>query len=265
MYSLNRLVCVLKGFAPLELSVKQIEKGAYDNSGVIVKLHDEIKSVLFSLDLSEAAVEFAKKINADTVVTHHPAIYYPVKSLSVDDKATSPLIRAVENGVNVVSMHLNLDVANGGIDYELCRGFEGVNEKILFYVDDTCGYGREFCLPDGSDLKKLKEIIIKEFGTDKILVYGEKDGRIDKVASFCGGGASHALDAVKNKLTDAHTLITSDMPHHVIKELVEYGKTVILIPHYASENYGFKKFYENVKNKTDGELSTSYFDDKRFS
>ncbi len=265
MYSLNRFISVLEGFAPLELSVKQIEKGAYDNSGVIVKLHDEIKSVLFSLDLSEAAVEFAKKINADTVVTHHPAIYYPIKRLSVDDRTTSPLIKAIENGVNVVSMHLNLDVANGGIDYELCRGLGGVNEKILFYVDDTFGYGREFRLTNGNDLKSFKERIIKEFGTDKIWVYGEKDGDIGKVASFCGAGASYALDAVKNKLTDAHTLITSDMPHHVIKELVEYGKTVILIPHYTAEGYGFKKFYENVKNTTDGELSVSYFDDKRFS
>ena len=53
------------------------------------------------------------------------------------------------------------------------------------------------------------------------------------------------------------------MPHHVIKELVEMGKAIMVIPHYSAENYGFNKFYERVKNQIS--VPAYYFDDKRFS
>ena len=73
------------------------------------------------------------------------------------------------------------------------------------------------------------------------MFYGDKI--INKIASFCGGGDSHALYVVENAVTDADTIITSDVSHHVLKELIELGKNVMILPHYVSEQYGFYKFY----------------------
>ena len=67
----------LEEYAPLYLSKAFIEKGARDNSGIIIKASDEVTKAVFSLDLSEKAIELAKKTKADLIVTHHPAIYYP--------------------------------------------------------------------------------------------------------------------------------------------------------------------------------------------
>ena len=65
-------------------------------------------------------------------------------------------------------------------------------------------------------------------------------------------------------LTDADTIISSDMPHHVLKELIENGKNVVIIPHYVSEQYGFNKFYQYVSQKLTDDIETFYFIDDRF-
>lgn len=262
MYDLDAVMQVLEKLAPLSLSKKQIEQGSYDNSGIIVKTHDRIGKILFSLDLSESAVKRAKRLGADTVITHHPAIYMPVKNLRCDDTLTSAVLSAAVHGLNVISMHLNLDVADEGIDAALAQGLGAVKTKILFPVEGKFGYGREF--RSDCTAAQLAAKIKKEFGTGRALVYGNKNKVCAKTASFCGGGADYALDAVKNGLTDAEIIVTSDVPHHVIKELVELGKALILLPHYVAENYGFGKFRQRFLSETNGEIPICYFEDKRF-
>lgn len=259
MYKLKDFLSLLEQYAPLEISRKAIESGDYDNSGIIVNSHDQVNSVLFTLDLSVEAVKAAIKLNADTVVTHHPAIYNPIKSLDKDGD-TAALLLAVENHLNVVSMHLNLDMASLGIDHYLAKGLGGENTKILQPLSGLeNGYGREFSV--NCDAEKIKQRAEEVFGSKKIILYGL--GAVEKAASFCGGGSGHALDAVEKGETDADLIITSDVPHHVLKELIERGKKVMIIPHYVSEQYGFNKFYEWTLDNLKG-LKAYYFEDKRF-
>ncbi len=260
MYSLNEFFAILDKIAPIKYSLMQIERGDYDNSGIIVNLHDEVKKVLFSLDLSVEAVKKAKRLKCDTVVTHHPAIYHPIKALDVGgDTAAAAL--AVRYGQNVISMHLNLDVVSGGIDDCLCAGLGGAEYKFINGLDDNAHYGREFRV-EGT-LAEFKKRISKTFATQKVLVYGNLKNKAGICASFCGGGSEYALSYARGGGI-ADTVITSDMPHHVLKELTERGKQVIILTHYSSENYGFKRFYETVKDKTFGKADCFYFEDKRF-
>lgn len=262
MYNLKNLYAVIDKLAPFSVSDEMVKQGEYDNSGIIIKSHDEIKSALFSLDLSEKAVSRAKSLSCDTVITHHPAIYHPVKSLSVDDKTTAAVLSAVKSGLNVISAHLNLDTAENGIDACLAEGLGAKSYRIIDMIDDRHGYGREFTVD--ATLSLMKKRIKENFGTSKITVYGKNRNAKLKCASFCGGGAGHAIDYVKHGLTDADLIITSDIPHHVLKELTEYGKSIIILPHYCAEEYGFKKFYEKVSAQVAGEIKTYYFSDKRF-
>ena len=260
MYSLNEFFGVLDKIAPIKYSYMQIELGDYDNSGILLNMHGNVNRALFSLDLSVAAVAKAKRLKCDTVVTHHPAIYHPIKSLDVNGD-TAAIALAAKNGLNVVSMHLNLDVAAGGIDDSLCSGLGGVNYKFLNGLDDFAHYGREFAV--NGTLGEFKKRIAKTFGTQKTLVYGSLKSKAGVIASFCGGGSEYALSYARQGGA-ADTIITSDMPHHVLKELTERGKQVIILTHYASENYGFKKFFERVKKEVEGKAETFFFEDKRF-
>ena len=140
MYSLNSFFTLLDKIAPLSYSEMQVENGAYDNSGILVKTHDFVNSALFSLDLSAEAVKKAKRLKCDTVVTHHPAIYRPIKTLSVEGE-TAPVAEALLNGLNIISMHLNLDVADGGIDCCLCKGLGGEEGVVDHALHDVAVFG----------------------------------------------------------------------------------------------------------------------------
>lgn len=261
MFSVKNLYDTIDGFAPFCLSDHEVAAGGYDNSGIIVKSHDEVKGVLFSLDLSEYAVKAAKRYSCDTIVTHHPAVYHPVKNLSEDDKTTAAVLLAVKSNMNVVSAHLNLDAAENGIDFWLAKGL-GANEfSIIFRDGDKCGYGREFTV--NATLNDMKKRVKENFSSSKIIAYGEQNKIIRKCASFCGGGSDYALKAVKCGKTDAELIVSSDMPHHVLKELTEYGKSIIILPHYVAEEFGFKKFYQTISPCLNG-VKTYYFYDKRF-
>lgn len=259
MYSIDKFFNILNEYAPLSISYKMVEKGNYDNSGILIKTNKAIKKVLFSLDLSNLVVEKAIELGCDTIVTHHPAIYNPIKTIEIDGQ-TAPIAMSVMNNVNVISMHLNLDMAKEGIDFYLACALGGKNQKILDVIDESVGYGREFNCT--TPLNELVNKIKTKLNTDKVLCYGENE--VKKIATFCGGGASYALDVVLRENTEADTIVTSDMPHHVLKELVEKNKNVIIIPHYASEDYGFSKFYNIIKEQTNGKVETFYFEDRRF-
>ncbi len=260
MYKLKEFLSLMEEYAPLSLSYKMIERGDYDNSGIIVENHDQVKSVLFSLDLSDEAVLRAIKEGADTIVTHHPAIYTPIKSLSYKEQ-TSALLLAIKNNLNVISMHLNLDVSVNGIDSCLSECIGAKKSVVLDVVDGNAGYGREFEI-DKSPISEFTEKLNKKLNTNKIICYGNKD--IRRVASFCGAGGSHAVSVVQSGVLDVDTIVTSDLQHHQLLALLEKGLNVLIIPHYIAEEYGFNKFYEYVSKKIDGSAGSYYFLDKRF-
>lgn len=262
MYRLEQFFAVLDSKAPIRLSEELIRRGDYDNSGILIKCNDNVKRVLFTLDLSESSVKRAKYLRADTIVTHHPAIFYPIKNINIDG-ATKEIALAVKNGMNVISMHLNLDCAENGIDATLCAKLKGTAFKILDPIDEKYGYGREFGVENKSLINFVKEIE-KEFATHKIIYYGKKNSVIKKVASFCGAGASHALSLLASGKLLADTIVTSDAKHHEIKGIIEKGKNLVLIPHYVSEEAGFKEYAFSIKKEIENFAECFYFDDKRF-
>ena len=144
-----------------------------------------------------------------------------------------------------------------------CRKFRGKKYKILDPLDENNGYGREFDI-ENITFNEFIKLAKSNLKTSKITVYGKRSAILKKGASFCGGGASYAENFVLKKVTNADVIVTSDMPHHVIKTIVEAGKNILIVPHYASENYGFKMFYENVKKTLKNKVETAYFEDKRF-
>ena len=261
MCKLEEFFKILDSRAPIEYSYKCIERGDYDNSGIILKCKDAVSRALFSLDLSVFAVESAKKKKCDLIVTHHPAIYDPISKLSVEEAFTAALTNAAVAGISVISMHLNLDTAKEGLDHYLAKGLGAKSYKILDVLEDG-GYGREF--ETEGTLSEFVKGVKKEFDTERVLFYGNKNDEVKMVASFCGGGSSHAIRFLREGKISADTIVTSDVPHHAIKEIVESGKKLVIVSHYPAEEYGFNRFYEDVKNELNDKAETLYFCDKRF-
>lgn len=226
----------------------------YDNSGILIDAGEDIKGVLFSLDLSFAAIEKAKKLGANLIITHHPAIYGKIGDIRFDDEflTGAKIADCLKNSISVISMHLNLDFAKSGTDESLMQGvIQAANGKKA-EAEYECvlsegEYGRVYSLPEIS-LEKLVENMKEVFSSDRILFYGEKDKKICRAASFCGAGAD-VKEVIFAKRRGADVLISSNLKHHVITCAQESGLAIIQLTHYASENFGFKKYYEIIRRQ----------------
>lgn len=240
--------------APFALSKEWIAKGAYDNSGIIVDIGGEINQVLFALDLTKESFEAAKRVNANCIVTHHPAIYAPIRTLRQD----SLILKCAETGISVLSAHLNLDAANGGIDESLMEGLGGKNALAIMQHLTGGGYGRVYDVKAQS-LEELKTYAEQEFRSKRILTYG--NAPVKRIASFCGGGFDEA--AISFALEHgADTICSSDSKHHLITAALEGGLNILLFTHYASEQYGFHRFFLRMKEALG--VPCEYFAEERF-
>lgn len=251
---LTEIYKLVDKIAPFSISGEYCEKyGAYDNSGILFDCGREIKCALFSLDCSMRAVEEAKKINAELLITHHPAIYTPLKELSADNAVTE----CAKAGISIISAHLNLDCAKGGIDDSLAEAL-GAKKTVRMHELTNGSYGSVFevkKLPLGEFVNTAK----KTLQTERVVVYGESP--VQKIASFCGAGMDD--ETVAFALSNgADTFVSSDPKHHLIAEAVGKGMNVVIFTHYAAENYGFKRFYQKIKEK--GSLvRAEFFADER--
>ncbi len=245
---------IIDGVAPFSLSKEYIARGAYDNSGLLLDC-GEISGVLFSLDLSFAAVEEAKRLGFNCIVTHHPAIFAPIKCLGED----SAVLACARAGISVLSAHLNLDVAEGGIDESLMQALGG-EQPLAFMEQLSAGaYGRVYDV-EKQGFSAFIGRVKSTLGAERIVTYG--DGEVKRVASFCGAGFTEGALAFAAE-HGADTLVSSDAKHHLITAAVEKDMKLLLLTHYAAEHYGFCRFAEKIKNAM-GTVPCTVLTDRRF-
>lgn len=104
------LLAILDSLAPFALA----EEG--DNCGLLVG--DEgapVRRVLSSLELTETVLEEAVSGGFDTVLTHHPLLFSPIRSLVESRLRERLLRRLVEGRITLIACHTNLDSAPGGL------------------------------------------------------------------------------------------------------------------------------------------------------
>lgn len=251
---------IADSIAPFALSKEYCEKyGCRDNSGVQIDCGGETKGVLFALDLSLDAIARAKKIGANCIITHHPAIFNPLYSLE-EAGSNKEVLAAAQAGISVLSSHLNLDTAKGGIDDCLMKGLGGKKADQVMHTLTGGSYGKVFAVTK-CEFGKFSEHVSEEFHTAKIVSYGS--GNVKKVASFCGAGMNEESVAFAID-SGVDTFVSSDGKHHLIKELVERGVKVVLLTHYAAEQYGFARYYEKFEKllKEKGVRAELYTDER---
>ena len=252
----KQLYKIADEIAPKALSDEYCEKyGAYDNSGILVDTGEDIKKAVFSLDLSQGALQRALQEGANAIVTHHPAIYGKISDIRVDDiPLGEKLITCIKNGISVIAMHLNLDCVDGGIDESLqhavlCACGTETTQTTVMHPLSKGGYGRVYTVNE-TPLQTLADNLGKTLNSTRIQVYNGNKTSINRVASFCGAGVDEQTLAFA-KAQGADVIVSSDFKHHFIAQALELGLSVVVLTHYASEQYGFKKYYENIRQKTD--------------
>ena len=76
----------------------------------------DVTAVMVALDPGKAVIEEAVAAGCTLLVTHHPLIFKPLKSISAATPLGKSLHSAIRNNLSVISMHTNYDCATGGLN-----------------------------------------------------------------------------------------------------------------------------------------------------
>jgi len=89
----------------------------WDHLGLAVGRPDwEVAGVLAALTVTREVFEAARGAGANLIVSHHPLIWDPLKTLCEDDAHTALCVDLVRDRVACFAAHTNLDMAPGGVN-----------------------------------------------------------------------------------------------------------------------------------------------------
>jgi dinuclear metal center YbgI/SA1388 family protein len=120
----------------------------WDNVGLHYGHPDwPVSKILVCLDPTAKAVEVAADAGADMLVTHHPLIFKPIKTINVSTPAGSAIDLAARRRISILCAHTNLDAAAGGINDVLA---EKIGLKVtgpLSHIQEAQRYKVVFFAP----------------------------------------------------------------------------------------------------------------------
>ena len=126
------IVGIINKIAPIALAE------AWDNSGLqIGDPAAEVTRVMVALDPTRDAVDSAIAASCQLLVTHHPLIFKPLKSISTATPHGSLIQKAIKGGLSIVSMHTNYDIAEGGLN-DLLAVKVGLSSCVPLSVTTSC-------------------------------------------------------------------------------------------------------------------------------
>ena len=225
----------------------------WDNSGLqIGNPNDELKGVVLSLDLEEDAIDFALEDGkANLIITHHPYLFSPTKSLDFRDSFYDRLKRCIKNDITVYASHTNLDIAEDGVNDNLAR-LLGLKDTKSLELGKELGLGRYGYIERQVAYKFLKDAkeILEASG---LIVYGNYNKTIEKVA-VCGGAGSFLIeDAIKES---CDLILTGDVKYHEAMDMANKGIIIGDVGHYASENHIIYKLAEEIEQVIEQKVYT---------
>ncbi len=198
----------------------------WDNSGFLVgEFRKEVKTAVLSLDPTPSAVEFAKSVNADLLLTHHPVIFSPLESVTEG----SPAYELARAGISQISTHTCFDKAENGINDNLAKALRLENPERLDGGNVVVGeLSLEMSVDDLADYVSLM------LESDKV-TFTNTDKPIKKVA-VGGGGSGVFIDLA---MENADCFVIGEMKYHEMLDAQQQGRAVICAGHYESENEPF--------------------------
>ena len=209
--------------APLELQMD------FDNAGFQLGHADrEVRRVLLSLDVTDEVAEEARDLGAELIVSHHPLIFSPLRSLCDTDAVQRRVLFLIENGIGLISMHTNLDIAEGGVNDVLIRLLGAEPESAL----DADGCGRIGTLPEPVPLDAFLKRCKEKLGAEGLRCC-PGGNPVSRLAVMGGAGAG-SLEAAAALGCD--TYVTSDVKYHQFQRAAELGLTLIDADHFYTEN-----------------------------
>lgn len=218
MTTVGDIYAFLRQLAPLELQL------GFDNAGIqLGRLDGVVRRALLALDATSEVAAEAAEAGCELLITHHTLFFTPVKH--VTDELTLSLI---EGHIALISMHTNLDIAEGGVN-DVLISLLGAQAQGGLDVDNC---GRIGTLPQELTLEEFLTRCKAALNTRGLRYYDAGCGV--KQLAVMGGAGGDAVYAAYEKGCD--TYVTADVKYHQFLQAKEFGVNLIDADHFCTEN-----------------------------
>lgn len=244
---IKEVVSALERFAPLPLQED------FDNAGLQIGLTDaDVSGALLCLDVTEAVVDEAVGKGCNLIVSHHPLIFHKLRRITGEDYVQRAVMKAIKNNVVIVSMHTNMDSAQGGVNHKIAEKMN-LQELAFFGTEKVAdgvqgGEGVIGMLPHPMAADDFILMIKRTFGVECVQANELLRRPVRKVA-LCGGAGSFLLPAAIGQGADA--FVTGEMHYHDYFGH-EQEIQIAVIGHFQSEQYTHEIFQSIIEERCPG-------------
>lgn len=203
----------LERFAPPAL------QESYDNAGLLLgSPAQQVNAVLVTLDVTEAVVEEAIRLNAGLIVAHHPLIFSGLRRITGSNPVERIVEQAIRNNIAVYAAHTNLDSVSGGVNFKMAEKLGLGNCRIL---QPAAGMLRKLVtFAPVAEAEKVR-LAIFEAGAGHIGNYDQCSFNVEGNGTFRGGEAANPFVGQKGKLhTEPEVRIETIFPKYLEKQLI---------------------------------------------
>lgn len=231
MVTVNEIYRLLDEKAPFSLQED------FDNAGFLVGRGEQaVKIVLVSLDITEPVVEEAKRLGAQLIVSHHPVIFHPAKSITDAGPTGRILLKLTEGHIAAICAHTNLDAVEGGVNDALARAL-GLSEIGMLRQEGVDPHGRPYGIGRIGIVREMSLSAFSSAVKAALRANGLRaadGGRlVHRVA--VGGGA--CADMMGDALAlGCDTFVTSDVKYNSFLDAVAMGLNLIDAGHFPTED-----------------------------
>ena len=220
----------------------------WDNDGIMCCADDlaSVNRVLVTLDVTEEIVDYAIDNGFDLILSHHPLVFKPIKSIDPENHVSRKLIKLIKAGVSVVSLHTRADKVRGGVNDCLARMLGLLDVEVF---GDDC-LGRIGHLERETSLEEFAARVKSALGIEKVMV-SDAYNPVYSVALVGGDGKGYIGEAIEN---GADTYLSGRIGYNTMEEAAEMGINLIEAGHYATE-FPVTKFFSNLLLKIDPKLT----------
>ncbi len=219
MTTVNQIYNEINKLAPFSLAL------GFDNCGLLVGSKEkQITACILALDVTNEVIDLAIKHKANLIITHHPIIFDPIKSVTDDSR----VYKLIKNDISVISAHTNLDIVDGGVN-DVLVNLIGLTNVSIFENSD--GVGRIGELKQEMTGKQLAQLVKQNINA-KGVIATHTENTIKKVAVIGGAGGDYLESAIT---AGADAFITGEAQHHVVIDAINSDITLICTGHYYTE------------------------------
>lgn len=237
---IRQIIGALEDFAPLAL------QDSYDNAGLQIGLAKdaETSGVLLCLDVTEDVIDEAIALGCNMIVSHHPLLFAPLKSISGKNYIERCVMKAIKNDITIYAAHTNLDSARNGVNYKIAEKIQLTDIEWLAPKEGTdAGEGIIGAFDKPVTKTDFLQLIKQTFNVEA-LRYNDWEGNTIRKVAVCGGAGNFLIPTAIKKGCDA--FITGEIGYH---RFFGHENELLLLElgHYESEKYTIEILQDIIK------------------